>query len=110
MGKVIQNTTQAQNDLTIYVYAGKNGSFTLYEDENVNYNYENGKFSKIEFTYNDTNKSLSIAQREGSFTGMEKQRKFRVVYINSNNQQGIDSKIDKATEINYVGKSKLIQL
>ena len=38
MGKVIQNTTQAQNDLTIYVYAGKNGSFTLYEDENVNYN------------------------------------------------------------------------
>ena len=110
MGKVIQNTTQAQNDLTIYVYAGKNGSFTLYEDENVNYNYENGKFSKIEFTYNDTNKSLSIAQREGSFTGMEKQRKFRVVYINSNNQQGIDSKTDKATEINYVGKSKLIQL
>lgn len=110
MGKVIQNTTQAQNDLTIYVYAGKNGSFTLYEDENVNYNYENGKFSKIEFTYNDAKKSLSIAKCEGSFTGMEKQRNFRIIYINSNNQQGIDSKTDKAVEVTYIGESKLIQL
>lgn len=110
MGKVIQNTTQAQNDLTIYVYAGKNGKFTLYEDENVNYNYENGKFSKIEFTYNDAKKSLSIAKCEGSFTGMEKQRKFRIVYINSNNQQGIDDKTEKAVEVTYTGESKLIQL
>jgi len=110
MGKVIQNTTQAQNDLTIYVYAGKNGKFTLYEDENVNYNYENGKFSKIEFTYIDAKKSLSIAKCEGSFTGMEKQRKFRIVYINSNNQQGIDDKTEKAVEVTYTGESKLIQL
>ena len=76
----------------------------------MNYNYENGKFSKIEFTYNDAKKSLSIAKCEGSFTGMEKQRNFRIIYINGNNQQGIDSKTDKAVEVTYIGESKLIQL
>ena len=27
-------------EITLYVYAGKDGEFTLYEDEGVNYNYE----------------------------------------------------------------------
>ena len=26
--------------LTLYVYAGRDGSFSLYEDEGTNYNYE----------------------------------------------------------------------
>ena len=29
-------------EITLYVYAGKDGEFTLYEDEGVNYNYEKG--------------------------------------------------------------------
>lgn len=33
--------------ITVYVYAGKDGSFTLYEDENTNYNYEKGLYSTI---------------------------------------------------------------
>ena len=35
-------------NITLFVYGGKNGSFTLYEDEGVNYNYEKG-FAMIEF-------------------------------------------------------------
>ena len=27
--------------IDLYVFAGRDGSFTLYEDENTNYNYEN---------------------------------------------------------------------
>lgn len=44
-GKVIQNTKQLQNELTVFVYGGADAHFTLYEDENVNYNYEKGKYS-----------------------------------------------------------------
>ena len=38
-------------DITLYVYAGSNGSFQLYEDEGTNYNYEKGKYATIDITY-----------------------------------------------------------
>ncbi|MDE6693806.1 MAG: DUF5110 domain-containing protein, partial [Muribaculaceae bacterium] len=40
-------------NITLYVYAGENGDFTLYEDENVNYNYEKGQYAMIPMTYDD---------------------------------------------------------
>ena len=33
--------------IDLYVFAGRDGSFTLYEDENTNYNYENLNFRLI---------------------------------------------------------------
>jgi len=39
------------DDLEIRVYPGSNGSFTLYEDENDNYNYEKGDYSTITFNW-----------------------------------------------------------
>ena len=34
--------------IDLYVYAGKDGSYTLYEDEGTNYNYEKGKYAVID--------------------------------------------------------------
>ena len=31
--------------IDLYVFAGRDGSFTLYEDENTNYNYEKGRYA-----------------------------------------------------------------
>jgi len=100
MGEVIQNTTEAQTNLTLYVYAGKNGKFTLYEDENVNYNYEKGAFSAIDFTYNDANKTLSVGSRKGNFKGMVKERAFKVVLIEQGKSIGIDGDV--------LGNAKLV--
>ena len=100
MGEVIQNTTEAQTNLTLYVYAGKNGKFTLYEDENVNYNYEKGAFSTIDFTYNDANKTLSVGNRKGDFKGMVKDRTFKVVLIEPGKSIGIDGDV--------LGNAKLV--
>ena len=44
------------DNLEIRVYEGANGEFTLYEDENDNYNYEKGVYSTITFTWNDAKK------------------------------------------------------
>jgi len=42
-GPKVQYATEKQWDnLEIRVYPGANGEFTLYEDENDNYNYEKG--------------------------------------------------------------------
>lgn len=79
--KVQYATEKGWDNLEIRVYEGAHGEFTLYEDENDNYNYENGAFSTITFSWNDAKKSLTINERKGSFPGMMKERKFRIVKV-----------------------------
>lgn len=84
-GPNIEYTSQKSTEpFTIYVYTGKDATFSLYEDENTNYNYEKGKFSNIEFQYNEASKTLTIADRKGSFDGMQKNRIFNIVFIGKN--------------------------
>ena len=110
MGKVIQSTKQAQTDITLYVYAGKNGSFSLYEDENLNYNYEKGAYSTIEFSYNDKLKTLSIENIKGNFNGMIKERNFNVVLVDSKNAFGIDETAKNTKSVHYTGNKITISL
>jgi len=105
MGKVIQNTAQAQTDLTLYVYAGKNGTFSLYEDENTNYNYEKDASATIKFTYDDKNKTVTIADRKGSFKGMAKERNISIILVQQNNPVGIDSPTKEEKTIHYTGSN-----
>ena len=60
------------------VYPGADASFTLYEDEGTNYNYEGGAYSTITLDWNDAGRCLTIGRRSGSFEGMEKERTFSV--------------------------------
>jgi alpha-D-xyloside xylohydrolase len=105
MGKVIQNTTQAQTDLTLYVYGGKNGTFSLYEDENTNYNYEKDASATIKFTYNDKNRTVTIADRKGSFKGMAKERNISFILVQQNHPVGIDSPIKEERTVHYTGSN-----
>jgi alpha-D-xyloside xylohydrolase len=67
--------------IDLYVYQGADGTFTLYEDENVNYNYEKGAYSMIEFAYSEADRTLTIADRIGSFPGMLEKRIFNVIPV-----------------------------
>ena len=69
------------DDIEIWVYAGKDGKFSLYEDEGVNYNYEKGNYSNIVVEYNNAENKLTIGKREGEFSGMLNNRTFRVKLI-----------------------------
>jgi alpha-D-xyloside xylohydrolase len=69
------------SSLDIRVYAGQDGSFTLYEDENDNYNYEKGAYSLIKFKWEDKNRKLVIEKREGKFDGMLLNRSFKITLI-----------------------------
>ena len=81
-GPQVQYATEKKWDnLEIRVYPGANGVFSLYEDENDNYNYEKGVYSTITFTWNDAKKSLTINDRKGSFPGMLTTRKFNIVVV-----------------------------
>ena len=69
---------KSDEPVVINIYPGDDASFTLYEDEGVNYNYEKGAYSNIEMDWDDESRTLTIEKREGSFTGMQKNRKFTV--------------------------------
>lgn len=96
MGPDIEYSSEKSDPVTINVYAGKDGSFSLYEDEGVNYNYENNAFSLIPFNYNDQRQKLDIGRRFGEFPGMKEKRKFIVNFISK------DGKSHK-TEFEYTG-------
>ena len=64
--------------LDVLVYPGNDASFTLYEDEGDNYNYEKGAYSIIPFTWNDRSRTLTIGKRNGSFEGMIAARTFNI--------------------------------
>ena len=67
------------DNLELRVYPGADGSFTLYEDEGDNYNYEDGYYATITFTWNDKARSLTIGTRQGGYKGMILNRKFTIV-------------------------------
>ena len=67
--------------IVLWVYAGADGEFTLYEDDGVTYGYEKGAFARIPIRWNEAARTLTIAKREGSFTGMQKARTFEVVLV-----------------------------
>ncbi len=103
------NEKKAEN-ITLYVYAGKNGSFELYEDEGVNYNYEKGASAKIRFDYNDKSKTLTINNRVGTFSGMLEKRTFNIVYVSKQNAASFDLKNQKGKLIEYNGKKVNVKL
>jgi alpha-D-xyloside xylohydrolase len=109
-GKLIQSTAEPQNDITLYVYAGKDGDFSLYEDENTNYNYEKGSYSSIRFQYDDADKTLLISDRVGSFKGMKEERIFNVVLVTPENPAGMDKNSSTVNTVQYNGKKLNIKL
>jgi alpha-D-xyloside xylohydrolase len=70
---------KAWDNLELRVYPGADATFTLYEDEGDGYNYEKGVYSTITFSWNDRQRTLTIADRQGSFPGMLAERQFTVV-------------------------------
>lgn len=67
--------------LTVVVYTGADGEFSLYEDDGKGYGYEKGEFSRIPLKWNEKTGELSIGAREGSYPGMQAKREVRARWI-----------------------------
>lgn len=111
MGPYLQYATEKNPDpIELRIYQGANGKFTLYEDENDNYNYENGIYATIDFTWNDVEKKLTIGERKGEYPGMLKDRTFNIIVVKEGKGTGvgIEKSIDKT--VKYNGSEQTIQL
>lgn len=98
---VMQYSSESKWDnLEIRVYGGADGTFTLYEDEGDNYNYENGVFATVNFTLKG--KTLTIGEQKGSFPGMLRERTFKIVFF--------DGRQVYEKEVNYSGNQLVLDL
>jgi alpha-D-xyloside xylohydrolase len=94
------------NTLEIGLYPGADGNFTLYEDENDNYNYEQGKYSEIKFHWDDKKRLLTIDDRKGGFEGMAENREFHISIAPA----GAGSTTNNYKIVAYAGKKTTIKL
>src|ERR1019366_1951100 len=91
LGPFIQYAAEKPADpIELRIFPGADGSFTLYEDENDNYNYEKGAYATIGFHWNDAKRELTIDARKGDFPGMLKSRSFHVVLVGKGHGTGVE--------------------
>jgi len=104
LGPAMEWTTEKPEDpIELRVYPGADGDFTLYEDENDNYNYEKGAHATIPMHWNDAAHTLNIGARKGSFPGMLEKRSFRVVVVGRGHGSGIAPSPASEKTVNYTG-------
>jgi len=111
MGPFVQYSTEKPADpIELRIYPGANGSFTLYEDENDNYNYEKGAYSTIDFNWDDAQRQLRIDARKGSFPGMLQARSFHVVIVRKGHGTGIEVTDTPDKVISYHGEQQTVPI
>lgn len=82
MGPDMQYTDEKPTErITLYVYEGADGCFTLYEDDGLTYDYELGHYAVTDITYRDADGTLTISPRRGSYEGMPQSREYDIVRI-----------------------------
>jgi alpha-D-xyloside xylohydrolase len=98
------STEKAADPIELRIYRGANGDFTLYEDENDNYDYEKGVYATIPFHWDDAGHTLTIGDRKGQFPGMIESRTFRIVFVSENHGVGVNPADDVDKVVQYSGK------
>lgn len=64
--------TGTETEITLEIFPGANGHFTLYEDDGVSLDYERGRYATRQLSMNQDGDALTvgIGRRQGSYDGM----------------------------------------
>ena len=104
-GPAIEYAMQTNDPVELRIYRGANGTFTLYEDEGDNYNYEKGIYATIPISWDEADQKLTIGKRSGKFPGMLKERTFRIVWVSPDHGAGIPPTPLPDTVVTYSGSA-----
>ena len=91
------------DDILLAVYAGADARFILYEDDGLTYNYEKGEYSAIPIRWVDSERTLVVGPRQGSYPGMPAERTFRVVVVDADNPAPYDPDAEGVLRVKYTG-------
>ena len=96
--------------IDLYVYAGRDAHFTLYEDEGTNYNYEQGQYATIDISYHEATRTLTFGARKGSFPGVLSKRRFNIVYVTKEAPKPLDDEHPEGQMLTYDGLEAIVKL
>ena len=110
-GRDLQYSDQYPADtLTLYVYTGRDAEFTLYEDENTNYNYEKGAYLQIPLTYDEASGVLTIGAQEGAYEGMPTSRTVHVIVVSPESPVAFSRQRLPDNTVEYTGQKIELKL
>jgi len=110
MGPAMEWSTEKPADpIELRIYPGADGDFTLYEDENDNYNYQKGAHATIALHWEEAAKTLTLGKREGSFPGMLSAHTFHVVIVASGHGVGGGETAKADATIIYKGEKLTVK-
>jgi alpha-D-xyloside xylohydrolase len=110
-GPELQYTREKPADpIVLYVYAGADGAFTLYEDDGTTYGYERGEWARIAIHWDDAAHTLRIGAREGAFPGMLAERTFEVVLVTPTKGVGFSFSPVADAVIRHAGEALEVQV
>ncbi|HTO93005.1 MAG TPA: TIM-barrel domain-containing protein, partial [Bacteroidota bacterium] len=69
-----------RDSLTIHVYTGRDGRFTLYEDDGLSERYREGAFRTSLITYAEETRTLTLEGGRGTYDGAPARRFVRAVF------------------------------
>ncbi|MEP3837796.1 MAG: TIM-barrel domain-containing protein [Algibacter sp.] len=69
--KVQYANEKTKESTSIVIYPGKDAEYTLYLDDGESYNYEQGTYSEIIFSYSEENKTLTVKKGDGEYYDFE---------------------------------------
>lgn len=76
LGPVLQSTAEWTGDtLDLLVFPGRDGTFTLYDDDGLSPAHERGAHARIPLRWDDAAQTLHIGRLEGSYRGMPRARR-----------------------------------
>jgi alpha-D-xyloside xylohydrolase len=110
MGPDLQYTDEKPADpITLVVYTGGNGRFSLYEDDGASYGYERGESARIPLRWDERSRTLIVGRREGAFPGMLARRSFQVVFVSPGRPVGFGFDLRPDRTVSYVGEELRIR-
>jgi alpha-glucosidase (family GH31 glycosyl hydrolase) len=94
-GPVKQFTAEPSDEpITLTVYRGADGEFSLYEDDGISYKHEHGEFTRTELNWKESTRTLLLKANKSI-----PERRFRIALAGQ-----------PAREVSFSGQEKKIQL
>ena len=97
------------NHIELYIYAGADADFTLYEDDGVSFAYEKGECGIIPMHWNDRERTLTIGERKGSYPDMLERRFFNVKVVDPEHPKEYNRELT-GENVFYMGDKIVVKL
>jgi alpha-D-xyloside xylohydrolase len=112
IGPAIQHAgNNSHSPVTLNVYTGADGSFSLYEDDGVSRQYLHGQYSRIPLRWNERAKTLTIGAREGDgYAGMAGSRVINIRWMKVSIPRALDLDGKPDASVTYTGNPLTLRM